>query len=122
MDKLLKNKKLLIFIGIVLVIIIVVYFLKSTERNDTTVLFNCKDSKSITARFDLKNDKGVDLKLSDGRVMFLPHAISADGAKYTNQEESIVFWNRGNTAFITEGRGSSVTFEDCVIDGGMALR
>ena len=29
--------------------------------------------------------------------------MSGSGARYANKDESFVFWNKGNTAFITEG-------------------
>ncbi len=87
-----------------------------------TVIFTCKEGKTITARFDMKNDKGVDIVLSDGRTLFLPHALSASGARYANADETFVFWNKGNTAFITEGKDGKLTYVDCLIDGGMAVR
>jgi membrane-bound inhibitor of C-type lysozyme len=40
--------------------------------------------------------------------------ISGSGARYANADESIVFWNKGDTAFITEGADDAMTFEDCV--------
>ena len=54
----------------------------------------------------------VVLTLSDGRTLTLPQAISASGARYANQSESFVFWNKGDTAFITEGT-STTTYADC---------
>ena len=50
--------------------------------------------------------------LSDGRVLRLPQALSASGARYANAAESIVFWNKGNTAFIEE-KGNT-TYDGCV--------
>jgi membrane-bound inhibitor of C-type lysozyme len=73
--------------------------------------FNCKDGKSIAATFYA--DK-VELKLSDGRSVSLPQAMSASGARYANKDESFVFWNKGNTAFITEGAGGKETYSDCL--------
>ena len=52
------------------------------------------------------------LVLSDGRVLRLPQALSASGARYANAAESIVFWNKGNTAFIEE-KGKT-TYDGCV--------
>jgi membrane-bound inhibitor of C-type lysozyme len=42
----------------------------------------------------------------------LPQAPSASGARYANGDESIVFWNKGNTAFIEEG--GRTTYQGCV--------
>jgi len=77
--------------------------------NEKTVVFTCDAGKTVSATFDLSTAGGVALTLSDGRVMSVPHAISADGARYANADESFVFWNVGNTAFITEGVGSTAT-------------
>jgi membrane-bound inhibitor of C-type lysozyme len=86
-----------------------------TYAMSKTVVFMCDNSKSITATFYIKDDKFVDLKLSDDRNISVPHAISASGARYTNQNESFVFWNKGDTAFITEGASSTLTFSNCTL-------
>lgn len=76
--------------------------------------FVCAGDKSIETTFH--NYQGgtstVDLKLSDGRNLTLPQAISASGARYANTDESFVFWNKGNTAFVAE-QGQN-TYVDCV--------
>ena len=74
--------------------------------------FHCDDGKSIVAVFENSAPSRVELKLSDGRHMALPQALSASGARYANADESVVFWNKGNTAFIEE-RGRT-TYTGCV--------
>lgn len=88
------------------------------SQNDKTVVFMCDASKSITATFHLPSDTNVSLVLSDGRNMDVPHAISASGARYANADESFVFWNKGDTAFVIEGIGSNstTTFTNCVLN------
>ncbi len=76
--------------------------------------FACAGGKSVDATFDNTNDQ-VSLGLSDGRSFTLPHARSADGARYANADESFVFWNRGNTAFIQEN--GTTTYDGCMFDG-----
>ena len=56
----------------------------------------------------------VALVLSDGRSLTLPQTISGSGIRYANADESLVFWSKGNTAFITEGAGQSQTFSNCI--------
>jgi membrane-bound inhibitor of C-type lysozyme len=85
-----------------------------TATKPKTVVFGCDDSKKITASFYIGDDKFVDLVLSDGRKMSIPHAISASGARYAKAGESFVFWNKGDTAFITEN--GTTTFLDCAIN------
>jgi len=53
----------------------------------------------------------VDLALSDGRRMSLPQTISASGTRYATSDESIVFWSKGESAFITEN--NIETYADC---------
>ncbi len=80
-----------------------------------TVTFNCDSSKNIIATFYPTQDLFVDLKLSDGRELSVPHAISASGARYVTPNEKFVFWNKGDTAFITEGKTETETFSNCRI-------
>jgi membrane-bound inhibitor of C-type lysozyme len=86
-----------------------------TATAGKTVTFACDASKSITATFYIGDDKFVDLKLSDGRNISVPHAISASGARYAKPDESFVFWNKGDTAFITEGDPNIQTFSNCIL-------
>ena len=85
---------------------------KATSGIINSVTFSCTGIKTIQALFF--EDK-VELTLSDGRHMLLLQAISASGARYANTDESFVFWNKGNTAFIEEG--NKTTFKDCITTG-----
>ncbi len=78
--------------------------------------FSCEQGKTIGAVFYKSK---VDLALSDGRKMTLQQATSASGARYANTGESFVFWNKGNTAFITEGKvePQAQTYINCVTPG-----
>ena len=83
----------------------------AAETPVATATFKCADAKSIVATFYA--DK-VDLKLSDGRSMTVPLAMSASGARYANKDETFVFWNKGDTAFVTEGKDETQSYADCV--------
>lgn len=83
--------------------------LDSADRPVAHVSFTCKEGKSIGAVFYKRK---VELSLSDKRALTLPQTISASGARYANADESVVFWNKGTTAFVTEG--TETTFADCV--------
>lgn len=107
-----KYTRLLILLLIILLISLTGYLLIDKDTIQKNVFtFNCENNKSIVATFYPAKDTKVDLVLSDGRKLSLPHAISASGARYANADEKIVFWNKGNTAFITEG--SSTTYIGC---------
>jgi membrane-bound inhibitor of C-type lysozyme len=78
-----------------------------TKMNDP-VTFSCLSGDSITASFA---PNAVYLELSDGRAAVLPQTISGSGARYANADESFIFWNKGNSAFIEEG--NTVTYSEC---------
>jgi len=74
--------------------------------------FACSGGKSVDATFVNGAQSTVQLALSDGRSLTLPQAMSASGARYANKDETFVFWNKGNTAFIEEN--GKTTYEGCV--------
>jgi membrane-bound inhibitor of C-type lysozyme len=80
------------------------------ETPVATAIFKCAGGKSIDATFYANS---VSLKLSDGRSLMVPQAMSASGARYANKDETFVFWNKGDTAFITEGKDGKETYSGC---------
>jgi membrane-bound inhibitor of C-type lysozyme len=64
--------------------------------------FACGRGKLIHATFDNRGRGSVALSLPDGRRVVLPQALSASGARYANQGETIVFWNKGNTVMLQQ--------------------
>lgn len=78
----------------------------------SNVKFICAEDKVIYADF-YKNF--VHVGTNFWKAIYLPQTISASGARYANEDESVVFWNKGNTAFITEGDPNNPTYKDCVI-------
>jgi len=80
---------------------------------ETTATYECADGKSIVAMFE--SDE-VELTFDDGRKLALPQAMSGSGARYAAEDDSIVFWIKGKTAFVTEGSDDNVTYKDCVAD------
>ena len=85
---------------------------KATGSFINSVTFSCAGNKTIQVLFF---DDKAEITLSDGRHMLLLQAISASGARYANPDESFVFWNKGNTAFIEESH--KTTFKDCIVSG-----
>jgi membrane-bound inhibitor of C-type lysozyme len=83
-----------------------------TATAPKTAVFSCDSHKTITVTFYPTDDKYVDLVLSDERKLSVPRAISASGARYAKDDESFVFWNKGDTAFITEN--GTTTFSGCI--------
>lgn len=83
----------------------------AAPANTIKAMFACTGGKTIDATFVNGAKSSVRLALSDGRKMTLPQAMSADGARYANAKETVVFWNKGNTAFLQENGKS--TYEGC---------
>ena len=77
--------------------------------------FICSGGKSIAATFVNGAQGSVKLVLSDGRTLILPQGLSGSGARYTNSDESVVFWNKGNTATLDE-KGKP-TYDGCATKG-----
>lgn len=80
--------------------------------------FSCDEGKTIAATF---YPSSVSLVLSDGRKFTVPQTVSGSGARYANADETFVFWNKGNTAFIEEGDTNvdnpPQTYRNCVTGG-----
>ena len=80
------------------------------ETPVATATFKCQGGKSIEATFYASS---VSLTLSYGRSLTLPQAMSGSGARYANKDETFVFWNKGDTAFVTEGKDGKETYSGC---------
>lgn len=84
------------------------------QETTTQANFTCNDDKTIEATFKNGAESSVDLVMSDGTTISLPRVESASGAKYANEDESIVFWNQGSEAFLEEN--GTQTYSDCVAE------
>lgn len=86
----------------------------SYEENTATVInaatFSCKTPNRSFVSAMFYSDH-AQLMLSDGRVLTVPQATSASGARYAVPDESLVFWNKGDTAFVIEN--GATTYADC---------
>lgn len=77
-------------------------------REQKGTLFVCADSKALKAEF---SGQGVNLALSDGRRLSLPRSLSAAGARYSNPDESFIFYTIEAAAFVEES--GATTYRDC---------
>ncbi len=78
----------------------------------SAVSFVCDQDKTIEASFYKEK---VMLSLIDGRKITLPQLVSTSGTRYGNEDGSLVFSNKGDTAFITEGIQKNETFKNCEV-------
>jgi membrane-bound inhibitor of C-type lysozyme len=97
----------------------------SPDEPISTVRYQCQQNKTMVADFyDGKSTVGPDgrpipggrvlVQLSDGRKFSLPQTLSGSGIRYADSSESMVFWSKGDTAFVEEGPNKAVTYRDCV--------
>lgn len=77
----------------------------------SSATYTCAQEKYIRAEYYLQK---VVLTLQDGKVVALPQTIAASGIRYANDNESFVFWSKGNTAFVTEGNPPVETYTNCI--------
>ena len=61
----------------------------------------------------------VKIVLDDGRNFDLPQTISASGVRYANEDESFIFWNKGDGVLIFEN-GEEKNYTNCAapVSGG----
>ena len=84
----------------------------SAQPGTISALFICDAGKTVAAVFHNGARSSVQLTLSDGREVTLPQTLSGSGARYANGDESFVFWNKGDTAFIEEN--GKTTYRGCI--------
>ena len=74
---------------------------KLTVIGGTTITYLCETGEKISARYFSLSDKSLEfvkLQMPDGKSYTLPLALSASGARYTDDRE-LVWWTKGDTAF-----------------------
>src|SRR5262245_6776698 len=90
-----------------------------------TVQYNCAQGKSLHAEyFDGSTRTAPDgrpipgghvvLTLADGKKLTLRQTLSASGIRYASEDETFVFFSKGDKAFVEEGPNRTVTYGDCV--------
>lgn len=102
-------KKNYIWIAILAVLLVVaIVFINKGDKKPTNVEANIvtalytNDLYTVEALFDNDEDTVTFTEESLGTVT-LPRAISASGARYANEDESIVFWEHQGELTITSG-------------------
>ncbi len=106
-----KDRKIFVIVAIVAIVLVSFLIWRSGQRDTQTVFtFSCVGKKTISAVF---RPDSVSLTLPKGRELNLRQDTSASGARYRNLDGSIVFWNKGETAFIEEN--GVATYTDCTV-------
>ncbi len=81
---------------------------KPADKASDAVQYTCADGKAISAKY---SKSAVTLVLNDKRKLKLNQSVSGSGTRYTNKDETLVFWSKGNSARLEE-KGDS-TFNEC---------
>lgn len=92
-----------------------------------SAIFACDENKSLTALFydgpstpsespDKPPTPGGSVRLTsnDGLSAMLKQTLSADGARYANEDESFVFWTKGNGAMVLQNNQEK-DYTHCII-------
>jgi membrane-bound inhibitor of C-type lysozyme len=93
---------------------------KEVKEPTGKVLYGCLEKKSIQAEYteavsrDSLSGGSVYLKLSDGREMTFAQTGNRNGSRYANKDQSLVYWRKGNGAFLMED-DAKMTYANCVM-------
>jgi len=72
------------------------------------VSYACDQGKTIDATYTASE---VAISRNKGPEVTLPQVVSGSGVRYATLDESLVFWNKGNTAFVLEN--NIETYSNC---------
>lgn len=123
------NKKIVVLL-IIITLLIAAWLLFGTKPGGSTLigsaLYSCDGGKSISAEFyenpnaevaqpgEMPNPSGTAvISLDGGESMTLMQTISASGVRYANEDESFVFWNKGNEALIMRNNSMDLAYLNC---------
>ncbi len=68
------------------------------KKEDVKVIYYSENGNKLAAIYHI-NEDSVTIIQQDGKRLTLPHALSADGARFTADEKTI-FWEKGPTAWL----------------------
>lgn len=130
------NKKIILAISVssfIVLIILIIYAQKTFQNKaqnepiSATASFICDGNKHITADFYNGESQvnanpnqppiltgSVNLIFDNKTQMHLNQTISADGARYSNTDESFVFWSKGSGAMVLQNNKEQ-DYKNCII-------
>lgn len=98
----------------------------------TSVTYSCDEDRIITAAYfkgpdatqpeegEMPNPTGsVDVAIGDEATTTLSQTISADGARYANADESLVFWSKGDSALVMRDNSMDLDYTNCMAATGV---
>jgi membrane-bound inhibitor of C-type lysozyme len=72
--------------------------------------FVCEGGEKLYVEFF---ERMAHVERAHAKSIYLPQTISASGARYANKDESLVFWNKGDSAFLQQN-GQNL-YDGCVV-------
>lgn len=131
-------KKLILGTAVVLLVIIAFVWLylrapaKDMPAPGTSVVgvavYRCDDDRTISAIYyegpEAPRDQGdrpvpagsVELALDSAASTTLAQTLSGSGVRYANEDESFVFWNKGDEAIVMRDNQMDQAYRNCVAD------
>jgi len=98
----------------------------STRSLITAVTYACDAGKTITAAYydgpaaaqpapgqPPVPTGSADVSIGGAPTTTLAQTISADGIRYANADESLVFWSKGNTALVMRNNSMDLSYTNC---------
>ncbi len=115
----LSQRPRIILISTVVIIVVIMLAIARTHTPKLVqaVSYSCNANKIINVQYyERSKDKAngsVSIVLSDGREMELSQTVSASGIRYANEDESFVFWSKGNGALVLEDN-KEISYVGCI--------
>ncbi len=130
-------KTTLIMLLIIILVATGLYFLwnqnqAAPEAQLLSVRYVCDNGKTIDAVYhqEISTAKSqpapdampvptgsVDLSINGAATTTIHQTISGSGVRYANQDESFVFWNKGNEAIILRNNVMDMQYKNCKSEG-----
>ncbi len=124
-----KNKNAWVIAGAVVTIVIIwaiVHVSGSSRKLLGSATYFCDGAKAIEASFyegktmetpapgEMPQPTGtVDVSLDGSPIMSLHQTISADGVRYANGDESLVFWSKGTSVLVMRNNVMDPMYTNC---------
>lgn len=84
---------------------------ESDTQNTQIIEYVCDEGREVVLTLSGPEYRNAKVNFGDSSAS-LTHVVSASGSRYTNGNESIVFWSQGNEAFIEQN--GKTTYENCI--------
>jgi membrane-bound inhibitor of C-type lysozyme len=86
--------------------------IKHREEASKIDFYVCVEGKRVRAVY-YDNFNEISIVLDGDRMLTLFHTLSVDGMRYSNTDESIIFWVKGNNARVEEN--GEITYSECIL-------